>query len=199
MFIDYVTLMLVNMSAGLFLLGYFLIKGLRGADSQSWSAAFAIIALIALVTGFHMSFTWPLPDAYNIVFGELTVLFGAVYAGIALSLAARWKLSHLAIFIIVASLTALILGSGMIKMKLSGNRMIAGAGFILAGVGGLLTGGAFCARENRSVRVFGAIVLFLAAAIWGLIGGMAYWGHLDRFKDYRPVHAGQPPASEEMP
>ena len=70
MMIDYVTLMLVNMAAGFFLLGCFVWRGLDAEDRINWVPAFGICGLVAAVCGFVMTFTWPLPKPFSMAFGE---------------------------------------------------------------------------------------------------------------------------------
>jgi len=44
-FIDYLTLMLVNMAAGLIVLAFFLWRGLGSPGEKSWAAGFAVAGL----------------------------------------------------------------------------------------------------------------------------------------------------------
>jgi putative membrane protein len=90
MFIDYVTLMLANMAAGLLVLAVFLWRDISAATPDSgrrWAPAMAVPGLIATITGFAMTFTWPLPSPYNIAFGETSVMLGVLF------LAASWLAS----------------------------------------------------------------------------------------------------------
>lgn len=75
MFVDYVALMLINMTAGLVLLALFVYKGLDDKDQRRWVPGFAMVGLVALVTGLHMIWNWPLPGSFNISFWRA---FGAV-------------------------------------------------------------------------------------------------------------------------
>jgi uncharacterized membrane protein len=50
---------------------------------------------VALATGLHMIWNWPLPGSYNIAIGDLSVLFGIVFLGTALALAMSWRLDYL--------------------------------------------------------------------------------------------------------
>ncbi len=76
MFIDYLTLVLINLVAGLFIVAAYLFKGMDQEDQRPWATAFLGVGLISFITGLHISFTWPLPGAYNIAFGDTTTLFG---------------------------------------------------------------------------------------------------------------------------
>src|SRR3990167_8018473 len=99
MFIDYVPLMLINMSAGLFLLAYCLKIGSKPIGKE-WSAGFLMSGLVALICGFHMVFNWPLPGSYNVAFGELSVLLGILFAGAGIAIARGWDLSPVIMYVL---------------------------------------------------------------------------------------------------
>ena len=79
MFIDFLTLVMINLVAGSVLLAYYLWKGMDEKDQRPYAAAFFITGLVGIVTGFQLSFTWPLPGSFNVGYGDATTLFGAVY------------------------------------------------------------------------------------------------------------------------
>ena len=187
MFIDYLTLMLLNMTAGFAVLGFFLLVGLDG-EWNRWVAPFAMVGLVAFLGGLYMIFTWPLPGAYNIAFGETSVLLGVIYLGIALSLGKGWNPAPIAIYGILAGLAAVILGVRIINLKMTAQPLLAGVGFILSGLGGILAALAFCAPTSKALRITGALALILAAIIWALTGFVAFWGHMgsDNFKNWKP-------------
>ena len=107
MMIDYLTLMLINMAAGLFLLGCFVWRDLdTPEDFGRWVPAFAICGLVAAIGGFAITFTWPLPQPYNSAFGEMSVLLGVLWLGLALALAKKWELLPLAIYAVFAGAAA---------------------------------------------------------------------------------------------
>ena len=82
MFIDYLTIMLVNMAAGLAILALFVLKYLNG-DRKKLAPGFLVAASWPLVTGLHEIFTWPIVSSYNIPFGEMSVLYGVLMLGAA--------------------------------------------------------------------------------------------------------------------
>jgi putative membrane protein len=188
MFVDYVTLMLINLVAGLFLLALYLYLGLDRADQTRWVPGFAMTGLIALVTGLHMSFCWPLPSSYNIAFGEMSALFGILFLGAALALALSWELVSVAIYGAFAGLAAIIIGVGFIARGMSEQPLLAGVGYILAGLGGILTVPAWFTRHSRAVRTIAALVLLAAVVIWAITGYGAYWEHLEDFAKWAPVY-----------
>jgi len=180
MMIDYVTLMLINMAAGLFLLGCFVWKGvdIDREDSPSWAPAFAIVGLVATVCGFVMTFTWPIPKPYNIAFGEMSVLLGVLFLGTALALAKRWGLMPMAGYGFVAGIIAVLLGVRIIELRLTAAPVLSGIGFVLSGAAGIFSPVVVWYSEQKGLRRLGTLVLFAAAGIWGLTACMAYWAHL---------------------
>lgn len=188
MFIDYLTLVMINMIAGTVLLAYYLWKGLDDADQKPYSAAFGGVGLLALVLGLHLSFTWPLPGAYNIAFGETTTLFGLVFLGTALSLAKGWSLVPVAIYAFFAGLDGVLVGVKILSAGLTKEPVFSAIGFILAGAGGIFSAPFFLwFRENRMVRFLGILLLLVTALLWGVTYYGALGGHLDTFAKYLPA------------
>jgi putative membrane protein len=50
MFIDYITLTLINMVAGLFILAHYVYKGLDSPNQKLWVPGFGVTGAIALTT-----------------------------------------------------------------------------------------------------------------------------------------------------
>jgi putative membrane protein len=202
MFIDYVTLMLVNMVAGLVLLGFFYLKGIAASDGRPWAAGFAATGVIALACGLRMSWTWPLPGSYNVAFGEMAALFGVSYLGLAGALLWRrtedepvaLRLLPVGIYTLFAGLAAVLIGIRFIHLGLSLAPVLSGIGFILAGMGGVLLPVVAHWWRVKGLRILAALVVLAAAAIWALTGYGAYWDHLGRFTGYSPTPVGQTPA-----
>ena len=187
MFIDYVTLMLVNMVAGYVLLGLFVLKGLEGADQKHWVPGFAMTGFVALACGLHMVWRWPLPGSYNIAFGEMSVLFGVCFAGAAVAMARGWPLFSMGVYAVFAGAAAILIGVGIIRGGMTAQPWVAGVGFILSGLGGVLLLPVLHLRQRRHLRVILAIILFAAALIWALTGYMAYLSHLSGFAEWKPA------------
>lgn len=187
MFIDYISLMLINMVAGLVLLADFVYRGLDGANLKRWIPGFGLVGAIALVTGLHMTLTWPVPGSFNISFGETTVLFGGLYVAAAIAIAQGWDLLSLAVYGFFAGLTAIVVGVRIINLGQTNRPLEAGLGFVLTGLGGVLAAPTLVyLRHNKIWRTVGAGVLLVAALIWAIIGFQAYWGHLEGFSEWQP-------------
>jgi len=187
MFIDFVTLLLLNMAAGLLILSHFVYLGLDAADQKAWAPGFAISGLVGLLGGIHMVWTWPLPGPYNSAWGEMSVLLSALFLGAALACAKGWPLHSLAVYAFLAGLGAVVLGVRIIHLRLSSAPLLTGIGFLLTGGAGVLACPALALRSNRRVRLVGALVLVAAAAIWAFIGLGGIWMHMEVFAKWHPA------------
>jgi putative membrane protein len=177
-FIDYTTLLLTNMTAGLVVLAFFLWWGLGREDRTYWAPAFGVPGLIATVVGLAMSFTWPLPKPYSSAFGEMSVLFGVLFLGAAWALARGWSLVPMGIYAFVPGVAAIVVGVRIIDSGLTATPMLTGAGFILTGAGGVFAGLVLSEYRVRTLRIIGGVVMLLAALIWVPATSMGYWMHI---------------------
>jgi putative membrane protein len=186
MFIDYLPLMLVNMAAGLLVLAFFLMHGIEREDRAKWTPAFGIVGLVALLCGLHMSWTWPLISSYNIAYGETSVMLGAAYLGIAWSLQKGWSPAVVGIYSFLAGMASILLGVRILALGMTNLPSLTCVGYVLSGLGAMLFGPAARAKGSRGLRMTAGIVLILAALIWAMVAGMAYWGHMSGFSKWQP-------------
>jgi putative membrane protein len=191
MFIDYLATMLINLVAALFLVALYLVAGIDKPDQRRWVPGFAITGLIFLVSGWHLLSAWPLPGSYNIAFGAAALLFGAVLAGAALAQAFSWDLLTVVIFAFFAGLAAIILGVRIINLGMTQDTVLAGIGYILAGLGGVFAAPVWYLRRYAWIRWLAALVLLVAAVLWAITGYGAFWEHLESFSKWAPPGMGQ--------
>jgi putative membrane protein len=177
-FIDYVSLMLINMAGGLVILASFIWKDIDREYNRFWSPAFALPGMIAVTCGFAMIFSWPLPNPYNIAYGETSVLLGFLFLAAALSIAKGWQLYPLGIYAFFAGLAGVIVGIRIINLGLTLTPIISGIGFILTGSGGIFAEIVILNHDKKWLRIIGALVLIAAAIIWALTAYYEYWAHL---------------------
>ncbi len=190
MFIDYITLLLINMTAGYCLLSGYVYRGLDDPLDKRWLPGFIIVGFIALVFGAHMTATWPIVGAFNSAYGEMSVLFGVIFLGAALAIAKGWSLLTVTIYAFYAGLAAVLLGIRIIDMGMTKVPLLSGIGFILSGLGGVLAAPTLTwLRQSRPFRTLAAIVLGAAALIWAFTGYMAYWAHMEGFAGWVPLAA----------
>lgn len=187
MFVDYISLMLINLAAGLVLLAAYLYFGLGNSNQRRWVPGFGVVGAIALVIGLHMTLTWPVAGSFNIAFGETTVLFGILFIGTSIALAMDWELITLGIYGFFAGLVSLLIGVRIINLGLTQLPLLAGIGFILVGLGGIFAAPTLYFKKNRFLRIIGTIVLTVAAIIFAFIGLSTYWVHLANFSTWRPL------------
>ncbi len=191
MFIDYLTLMLINMAAGLAILALFALKYLNG-DRKKLAPGLLVSGFVALVTGLHEIFTWPIISSYNIPFGEMSVLYGVLMLGGAIAVLSDWELLSLGIYATFAGAASIVLGIRMYTLKMTSEPLVATIGFVLTGLMGVLSLPVYYLRRFKVVLILATIALFGAAAIWTLFAFLGYWAHLDAFAKWVP--ATMPPA-----
>src|SRR5512146_3592933 len=179
MFIDFLTLVMINLVAGTVLLAFYLWRGIDEKDQRAYAAAFFMVGVVSLVTGLQISFTWPLPGSYNIGYGDTTTLFGVVFIATAIALWVGSNLIPVSIYSFFAAIDALIVGVRIWSLQLTKEPLISAIGFVLAGLSGL---GVFpflmWFRENRIVRWIGILLLLGTALVWAVTFYGALWAHL---------------------
>ncbi|RLD02633.1 MAG: hypothetical protein DRI65_14515 [Chloroflexota bacterium] len=188
MFIDYLTLLMINMVTGTALLAYYVLKGVTTEDSRPFAAGFLMVGLVAFLGGAHMVTTWPLPGSYNIGFGESTLLFGVVFLGAAWSLAKGWDLLPVAIYAFFAGIDAVLVGLRIIDLGLTQHPLVSGIGFLLAGLGGIAAApGLALLKKSQVFRYIAAAVLLVVTAFWAYTFYSSLWGHLESFSTWLPL------------
>jgi len=188
MFIDYVSLLLINAMVGHFLLAYYVYSGLDDANQTKWAPGFLMVGVISVVFGGIMAATWPLPGAYGSAFGEMSVLLGIVFLGAGVAMAKGWDLTTVACYAFFAGVAAIVIGVRIIQLKLTGNPALSGAGFILSGIAGVFAAPTLAyMRSNRAFRTIAAIVVVIAGVVWAATVYPGYWMHMEFFAKWVPV------------
>ncbi len=187
MFIDYLTIIMINLVAGTALLAYYLLKGFTAEDQRPFAAGFGIVGVLGMILGIAMITTWPLPGSYNIAFGESTTLFGAVFLATAYALHNRWDLRPVTVFAFFAGAYAIIVGIRILSLGLTKEPVIAAVGFIMAGLGGVSAFPAFGLLKNKTFRTLAVIVLAVTVVIWAVTFYGSLWGHLESFSQWVPA------------
>jgi len=192
MFIDYLTVLMINLAAGTALLAYFVLKGITGENNKGFAPGFAVVGLIAVLGGAQMTFNWPLPGSYNIAYGETTLLFGAVFLGAAIAVARGWDLMPISIYAFFAGVNAMVVGFRIIDLPLSKHPLLTGIGFILAGLGGVAAApGLHLLKKNQNFRYLAAAVLLATSIFWAYTFYTSLWGHLESFSSWAPLTMGK--------
>ncbi len=192
MFIDFLTLVMINLVAGTVLLAYYLWRGIDEKDQRPYAAAFFGVGLVSLITGLQLSFTWPLPGSYNVGYGDATTLFGVVFLATSIALFFESSLIPISIYAFFAAIDALIVGIRIYSLQLTKEPLISAIGFILAGFSGL---GVFpflmWFRENKIVRWIGILLLLGTSLLWAITFYGSLWDHLASFAKWVPPTMGK--------
>jgi putative membrane protein len=192
MFIDFLTLVMINLVAGTTLLAYYLWKGMDEKDQRPYAAAFFATGLLSLITGLQISFTWPLPGSYNVGYGDTATLFGVVFLATSIALWQGWDLIPVSIYAFFAGIDAIIVGFRIWSLQLTKEPLISAIGFVLAGLGGLSTFPFFMwFKENKTVRWIGIALLVVTAVLWAVTFYGSLWGHLESFGKWVPATMGK--------
>jgi putative membrane protein len=186
MFIDYLTLMLINLAAGLFIMAVFVFWFLNG-DRKKVAPGLLVSGFVALVTGLHEIFTWPIVSSYNIPFGEMSVFFGVLFFATGIAILRDWDLLSLGVYAVFAGAASIVLGIRIYVLKMTSEPLVAMAGFVLTGLLAVLALPAYVLRKSLVVRILAALGLVGASAIWAFLGYLAYWAHLANFAKWVPA------------
>jgi len=186
MFVDYVTLMLVNLMVAFVLFALFMVFQIDKNPKKA-IPGFLLSGFIALATGLRMIFTWPLPGPYNFAYGDMSIIYGGIFFVAGLALAFGWDLISLGIYSFFGGLAALVIGTRIITLHLTSEPALAAIGFYLSGLSAILTLPALYFPKAKALRWLLAVVLVVAAVIWGFTGYAAYWQHFDAFGKWLPA------------
>lgn len=187
MFIDFVTLLLVNMAAGYALLAAYVFRGLDDADQSRWGLGFLPVGLVGLTFGGYMTVAWPLPGPFNSAYGELSVLLGTVFLVAAYGLLTGRDLRVLAGYGVFAGVAAVVVGLRFVNLGLTPTPLISGFGIVASGVGGIaMLPLLLWFRGSRIPRLVGALGLLAVGLLWMLVAIQGYWGHMESFDQWVP-------------
>jgi putative membrane protein len=186
MFVDYLTIMLVNTGAGLALLAHYLYMAPAQGHRRGWAAGFFATGLLGILTALPMVLTWPLPSSFNIVYGEGSLYLSMAFLAAAVTLTFEWEPMIPALFGVFGAIYALVGGTRILDLNLGSAPLIAALGYWATGIGGLLTVPAIVRRNQRTWALVAAVVLGIAAVIWLVTGYEALWAHMLDFIKWTP-------------
>jgi putative membrane protein len=184
MFIDYVTIQLIAAASGLLFAGIYAIKFEAPIQyRKSWIYAFWMVGAILFITGLNTIFTWPLPGAYNIIFGEPSVWFGALLIFLGFSIRSDSDLMPMALISMAGGLINLVIAGDVLIYNMTQSPALAFVGFLTSGLGALLIP---FGLKSKTLRWIIAIFLIIAAVIFAITGFGAYYQHAGDFAHWVP-------------
>jgi len=185
MFVDWLTLLLLNMTVAFVLYALFMWRFIE-KDSKKIIPGFLLTGAIALIAGFRMAFNWPLPGPFNIIYGELSVLFGGFLFMAGLAVAFGWDLLTIGIYALFGGAASILLGVRILNLNLTPEPLPVAAGFIITGATAILTMPALAFPKVKSLRIIVALGALVSALIWAFFTFTAYWGHIEAFGKWAP-------------
>jgi putative membrane protein len=186
MFIDFLTLMLINMAVALLLFALWMFFFFE-KDSKKMVPGFLVVGALALITGFRMVFMWPLPGAFNIAYGEPTILLGAFFFMAGLAINFGWDLLSIGIYSAVSGAAVILLGFRILDLKMGSSPVEAALAFWGTGITAILALPAIALPKMKWIRWLAALAAILTFAGWIYVGFSAYWGHMDAFSKWLPA------------
>jgi len=187
MFIDNLTLMLICVSASFLTIAGYLLCGLHKDEGQgSWAAVFGILGIVLLASGFHVTWEWPLPGAFNVAYGEPCVLLGALMIGASISIYNGWSLIPLAIPAFLFGGASLVIAFGIYQLHLSKEPLMTAFGFAISGVGGVFAFTPLVFPKQKIFKYVGALDMIGSGLLWAATAFMSYYAHLQGFGKWLP-------------
>lgn len=187
-FIDYVTLLLLNMATGFIILAGYLFRGLDDGEQGRWSLGFGMVGLVALVFGGCVSLTWPLPGQFSSIYGDFSVLFGLIFLFAGLGMARGWRLELVATYAFPVGLASMLTAVRFYLLRLTPHPEVGAAGFFLTGLAAIFALPTLLwLRQYRGWRVLAGLVLLGIAMLWMGNAFLGMWMHMEHFKDWVPL------------
>ncbi len=185
MFVDYVALMLVNLTIAMVLVALYFAKYIN-ENPKVLAPGLLLTGFVGLVTGLHMIFFWPLPSSYNIAFGELMVLYAALLVFTGIAFLADWELLSMGIVAVLGGVVSVIVGVRVFNRGMTKEPLVAALGYVATGAAGILSLPAYLTKKSPVLRMLAALAALGAAIIWAITGYGSYWAHLESFAKWAP-------------
>ncbi|MHB1470677.1 MAG: DUF981 family protein [Thermoplasmataceae archaeon] len=194
LFIDSLAIMLIGLGSGTFLGSLFFLFSAMGkfeAMKEQLVVPAFVIGMFDLISGYEMSFTWPLPSGYNMLFGDPLLFFGLLLVAASVMVYKNMKVSSLSILFVILGIYVLTGAGSILTYHLeSGNNLISAMGlFIIDGVAAILAPVVTMkpAGPGKFVYYLEFVLLVLGSLLALFIGYLALPGHLVDFAKYFPA------------
>jgi putative membrane protein len=188
-FVDPLAIMLIGLAMGTAIGAFYFYFAARGNKEQIQSLIYPAIGigLFDFISGFYMSFAWPMTGfgyAYNMLFGDPLLMFGLL---LMISAIMVYKDMHLGLMPILALLLGIYVLDGaysIVTLHLEkGNDLITAMGlYIFDGIGAILAPIAYLKPQansaNKYLYYLEWIILGIGTIFALVIGYMALNGHL---------------------
>jgi putative membrane protein len=181
-FIDPLAVMLLSLGISAALISAFFFMAARGEDLKELVIPAFAFGFFDFISGFIMSELWPLPGAYNMLFGDPILILGLLLMAGSIMIYKQQSLRTLSIPGVMLGIYLFIESAAIINFKLeSGDNLLAAMGlYIMSGVSAVYSVILFIKPENNRKYLYyiAFILLALTALIALFIGYEAIYGHL---------------------
>ena len=117
-FVDPLAVMLLALGASATLIAIYLVMVvMQKKNVQSLAIPSLVFGIFDAISGFYMAFVWPLPGAYNILFGDPMLFLGLILTAGAIMLYKNMDLKILSFIGFLFGIYILIEGVGIITIK----------------------------------------------------------------------------------
>jgi putative membrane protein len=193
LFIDSLAIMLIGLGSGTFLVAlYFLYSALGKAE---WIREQLVIPTIGVglfdfISGYEMSFTWPLPSGYNMLFGDPLLFLGILLVAGAIMVYKKMNPASLSFLSVILGIYVLVGAYSIVTYKLeTGNDLISSMGlYVVDGIAALLAP-ILIMKPNgagKALYYLEFVLLLLGTLAALFIGYNALPEHLVDFSKYFP-------------
>lgn len=177
-FPDYLTIMLIDLAAGLLVLTLFLWKLSKPKEYSRYTIGFFMTGFLGLITALPMVLMWPLPGSYNIAFGEPMLFFSVILLAIGFAIEKHWAFDSIVVFGVLGAIMSIVIGVQIYNLGMTNSPFAAMGGYVLTGLGGLIAAPLLYHPKNKGLLVTATVLFVLAALLWLYIGYSAYFVHL---------------------
>ena len=182
-FVDALTVMLLSLGLSTLLIAlYFLGRGLNKKWVSDLTVPVFALGFFNFVGGFLMSMTWPLPGAYNMLFGDPLLMLGIIMMAGAYMVSRNISLKILSIFGFFLGLYIAVGAAGMMAFNLeSGAHLLTAFPlFVFAALSGIFSPLIYLGNKGsgKYAYYFLFALLIITAFFAFLIGYLGLYEHL---------------------
>ncbi len=180
-FVDSLAVMLLAVAMSATFIAYYLLGIVKGKKMDSLAGPIFMLGIFDFLSGFYMSFFWPLPGAYNMLFGDPMLMLGIIMIAGGFSIYKNIDVRPISLIGFLLGIYLFAESYGMVAYHLeTGADLVSALGFYLfAGLSGFFSPLIYLKqKDNKKVYYFLAALLVLVVLAAMFIGIAAIIGHL---------------------
>ncbi|EQB73370.1 MAG: hypothetical protein AMDU4_FER2C00073G0016 [Ferroplasma sp. Type II] len=181
-FIDPLAVMLLSLGISLALISAFFYMAANGKDLKELTIPSFAFGFLDFLSGFLMSRYWPLPGAYNMLFGDPLLILGLLLMAGSIMIYKQQSLRTLSIPGLMLGIYLFVESAAIVNFKLEGGSHLlpAMALYVMSGISAVYSTVLFIKPEdNRKYLYYIAFILLAITAFIALfLGYGAIYGHL---------------------